>query len=84
MALSFTRIYNFDCHDVFCTKLFVGIAFDAGGVATGPMTATFILAYIQGVADAIEWASVMRGWLRNDFNGGFVPHYHSSNIGAAI
>ena len=44
----------------FAPKLFVGIAFDAGGVATGPMTATFILAYIQGVADAIEWASVMR------------------------
>ncbi|HQI16591.1 MAG TPA: DUF1538 domain-containing protein [Bacillota bacterium] len=44
----------------FVPKLFVGIAFDAGGVATGPMTATFILAYIQGVADAIEWASVMR------------------------
>ena len=28
----------------FVPKLFVGIAFDAGGVATGPMTATFILA----------------------------------------
>lgn len=44
----------------FVPKLFVGIAFDAGGVATGPMTATFILAFIQGVADAIEGASVMR------------------------
>lgn len=44
----------------FVPKLFVGIAFDAGGVATGPMTATFILAYVQGAADAIEWASVMR------------------------
>ena len=31
-------------------KLFVGIAFDAGGVATGPMTATFILSFTQGVA----------------------------------
>ncbi|NBG87826.1 DUF1538 domain-containing protein [Isachenkonia alkalipeptolytica] len=31
-------------------KLFVGIAFDAGGVATGPMTATFILAFINGAA----------------------------------
>ncbi len=31
-------------------KLFIGIAFDAGGVATGPMTATFILAFINGAA----------------------------------
>src|SRR5690606_41024366 len=27
----------------FVPKLFVGIAFDSGGVASGPMTATFIL-----------------------------------------
>ncbi|WP_163194678.1 DUF1538 domain-containing protein [Clostridium thermarum] len=44
----------------FVPKLFVGIAFDAGGVATGPMTATFILAFTQGVAESIEWASVLR------------------------
>lgn len=31
-------------------QLFVGIAFDSGGVASGPMTATFILAFCQGVA----------------------------------
>lgn len=40
-------------------KLFVGIAFDAGGVASGPMTATFILAYIQGAADTIDGADVL-------------------------
>lgn len=40
-------------------KLFVGIAFDAGGVATGPMTATFILAFTQGAAEAIPWADVL-------------------------
>lgn len=40
-------------------KLFVGIAFDAGGVATGPMTATFILAFAQGAANAIESADVL-------------------------
>lgn len=44
----------------FVPKLFVGIAFDAGGVATGPMTATFILAFTQGAAEAIENASVLR------------------------
>lgn len=28
-------------------QIFVGIAFDSGGVASGPMTATFILAFCQ-------------------------------------
>lgn len=32
--------------------LFVGIAFDSGGVASGPMTATFVLAFAQGIAEA--------------------------------
>lgn len=40
-------------------KLFVGIAFDAGGVASGPMTATFILAFAKGAAEAIEGANVL-------------------------
>jgi hypothetical protein len=40
-------------------KLFVGMAFDSGGVASGPMTATFILAFVQGAADAIEGADVL-------------------------
>lgn len=40
-------------------KLFVGMAFDSGGVASGPMTATFVLAYIQGAADSIEHADVL-------------------------
>lgn len=39
--------------------LFIGIAFDAGGVASGPMTATFILAFAQGVAEATESANVL-------------------------
>ena len=36
----------------FTPPLFVGIAFDSGGVASGPMTATFVLAFAQGVAVA--------------------------------
>lgn len=44
----------------FVPKLFVGIAFDSGGVASGPMTATFILAFTQGAAEAIEGADVLR------------------------
>ena len=43
----------------FVPKLFVGIAFDAGGVATGPVTATFILAFTHGVAAAVDGASVL-------------------------
>jgi hypothetical protein len=43
----------------FIPKLFVGIAFDAGGVATGPVTATFILAFIQGAANAFEGADLL-------------------------
>lgn len=39
-------------------KLFVGIAYDSGGVASGPMTATFILAYMQGIANATPTADV--------------------------
>ncbi|NLD48927.1 MAG: DUF1538 domain-containing protein, partial [Clostridiaceae bacterium] len=43
----------------FVPKLFVGIAFDSGGVASGPMTATFILAFAQGAAEKIESANVL-------------------------
>ena len=43
----------------FAPKLFVGIAFDSGGVASGPMTATFILAFAQGAADRVEGANVL-------------------------
>jgi nitrogen regulatory protein PII len=39
--------------------VFVGIAFDAGGVASGPMTATFVLAFAQGAASAIPTANVL-------------------------
>lgn len=37
----------------------VGMAFDSGGVASGPMAATFILAYAQGAAAAIPTADVL-------------------------
>ncbi len=44
---------------LFTPKLFVGIAFDSGGVASGPMTATFVLAFAQGTAAATEGANVL-------------------------
>ncbi len=43
----------------FTDDLFVGMAFDAGGVASGPMTASFSLAFIQGIAAAVPSADVV-------------------------
>lgn len=43
----------------FVPGLFVGVAFDSGGVASGPMVATFVLAFAQGVAEATEGADVL-------------------------
>jgi hypothetical protein len=39
--------------------VFVGIAYDAGGVASGPMAATFVLAFAQGAASVIDTADVL-------------------------
>jgi hypothetical protein len=38
----------------YSTRTFVAIAFDSGGVATGPMTVTFISAISLGVASALD------------------------------
>ena len=37
----------------FVPKIFVGIAFDSGGVASGPMTTTFLLPLCIGVCEAL-------------------------------
>ena len=37
----------------FVPKVFVGIAFDSGGVASGPMSTTFILPFAIGACDAL-------------------------------
>lgn len=39
---------------IFSTETFTSIAFDAGGVATGPMTVTFILAIALGFSETLE------------------------------
>ncbi len=39
---------------IFSKPSFTAIAFDSGGVATGPMTVTFIMALAVGVADVME------------------------------
>lgn len=38
----------------FSNRTFISIAFDSGGVASGPMTDTFILAFTLGVSSAFE------------------------------
>lgn len=43
----------------FVPKMFIGIAFDSGGVASGPMTATFVLAFAQGASSAVEHADLL-------------------------
>ncbi len=43
----------------FVPDLFVGMAYDAGGVASGPMTATFSLAFVQGISAAVPSADVV-------------------------
>lgn len=37
----------------FVPKMFIGIAFDSGGVASGPMTTTFLLPLCMGACDAV-------------------------------
>ena len=37
----------------FVPKMFTAIAFDSGGVASGPMTATFLLPFAQGACNAV-------------------------------
>lgn len=38
---------------LFVPKIFTAIAFDSGGVASGPMTATFLLPLAQGACTAV-------------------------------
>lgn len=43
----------------FIDPIFVGMAFDAGGVATGPITATFTLSFINGAAQNLSGANLL-------------------------
>ena len=41
------------CLSFFVPKIFTAIAFDSGGVASGPMTATFLLPFAMGACQAV-------------------------------
>lgn len=43
----------------FVPKLFTAIAFDSGGVASGPMTATFLLPFAMGACEALGGNIIM-------------------------
>ena len=42
---------------IFCPKLFTGIAFDSGGVASGPISSTFVLSFALGASRAAGGSS---------------------------
>ena len=42
---------------IFCPKLFTGIAFDSGGVASGPISSTFVLSFALGASQAAGGSS---------------------------
>lgn len=44
----------------FVPKLYTAIAFDAGGVASGPLTATFLLPFIIGVSQATSGSDIAK------------------------
>ena len=44
---------------LFVPKLFVGIAFDAGGVATGPMISSIVMAFVHGIANTQSSADIL-------------------------
>ena len=46
----------------FVPKVFTAIAFDSGGVASGPMTATFLLPFATGACTAIGGNVLMDGF----------------------
>lgn len=43
---------------IFCPPLFSGIAFDSGGVASGPLTSTFVLSFTIGASGAADPATL--------------------------
>lgn len=42
------------CLSLFVPKIFTAIAFDSGGVASGPMTATFLLPFAMGACQTLQ------------------------------
>ena len=43
----------------FVPKIYTAIAFDSGGVASGPMTSTFILPFIVGICSILQPSAIL-------------------------
>ena len=56
----------------FVPKIFTAIAFDSGGVASGPMTATFLLPFAQGACEALGGNVVTDAFADHPEGGPFV------------
>ena len=54
-------VYDLSLIHILVPKLYTAIAFDAGGVASGPMTATFLLPLAQGACVAAVSYTHLRG-----------------------
>ena len=67
----------------FTPKIFTAIAFDSGGVASGPMTATFLLPFAMGACDAIGGKHHHRR-LRRGGHGGHDAADHHPDAGTAL
>ncbi len=64
---------------LWCPKLYTAIAFDAGGVASGPMTATFLLPLAQGACVAVGGNIVTDAFRRGGHGGHDAPHHGAAH-----
>ena len=67
----------------FVPKIFTAIAFDSGGVASGPMTATFLLPFAQGACEALGGQRDHRR-LRRGGHGGHDTAADHPDAGASV
>ena len=71
------NVYTYFCYSAFVPANFLSVAFDAGGVTTGPITVPFIMALGIGLSSARSDKDGSRGQFRaycavqyrSDFNG---------------
>ena len=59
--------------------MFTGIAFDSGGVASGPMTAAFLLPFAMGACEALGGSIFIRRLRRGGFGCHDATHYHPAH-----
>ncbi len=63
----------------FVPQIFTGVAFDSGGVASGPMTTTFLLPLAMGACEAVGGNVLTDAFGIVAFGGNDPPLYHSAD-----